>query len=257
MKKVRAKKHLGQHFLKDQNIARKIADAISFNDTYNKVLEIGPGMGVLTQYLIERDKDLTVVELDSESVLYLQENFPAEKLTIIEGDFLKIKWPEEMKEPFALIGNFPYNISSQIIFKVLEHREFIPEMAGMFQREVARRLSSPPGIKDYGILTVLLNAYYKVDYLFTVNEGVFQPPPKVKSGVIRLTRLDAEPDVEYSILAEVVKSGFGQRRKKLSNALKPFNLAETPVAHYLEKRAEQLTVDNFIEIAKYVASTRE
>ena len=193
MSKVRAKKHLGQHFLTDKNIAAKIAMSLQPAGRYREVLEIGPGMGVLTEFLLQRtDIDLTVVEVDSESVVYLNEHFPQLKGKIIEGDFLRLDMSPYFKEKFAIIGNFPYNISSQILFRVLELRNQIPEVAGMFQKEVAVRIAAGPGTKDYGILSVLLQAFYSIEYLFTVPETVFSPPPKVKSGVIRLNRNQRE-----------------------------------------------------------------
>ena len=174
MGKVRAKKHLGQHFLNDLNIAQKIADSLQYQ-AYKQVLEIGPGMGVLTQFLLKKDNEVFVIEIDTESVVYLKTHFPQLNNHIIKGDFLKLPLNEIFKEPFALIGNFPYNISSQILFKALEHKDIIPEIVGMFQKEVAERVASQPGNKNYGIISVLLQAYYDIEYLFTVNEEVFTP----------------------------------------------------------------------------------
>ena len=251
MGKVRAKKHLGQHFLNDLNIAQKIADCLQ-RQAYKQVLEIGPGMGVLTQFLLQKDSEVFVIEIDTESVVYLKTHFPQLNNHIIEGDFLKLPLNEIFKEPFALIGNFPYNISSQILFKALEHRDIIPEIAGMFQKEVAERVASQPGNKNYGIISVLLQAYYDIEYLFTVNEDVFTPPPKVKSGVIRLIRKENQTlDCDEKLFKRVVKTAFNQRRKTLRNALKSITLVDEKKAKpYLSLRAEQLSVDDFIQLTQ-------
>lgn len=251
MAKVKAKKHLGQHFLTDLSIARDIADSLSLNG-YKKVLEIGPGMGVLTQFLLERETETFVIEIDSESVNYLQAHFPALENHIIEGDFLKLPVNQIFEEPFALIGNFPYNISSQILFKALEHKDQIPEMAGMFQKEVAERVASKPGKKAYGIISVLLQTYYDIEYLFTVDEHVFNPPPKVKSGVIRLKRngVNKLPCSE-KLYTRVIKTAFSQRRKTLRNALKSLTLVDAKKAEpFLGLRAEQLSVEDFIQLTQ-------
>ena len=251
MGKVRAKKHLGQHFLNDLNIAQKIADSLQ-KQAYKQVLEIGPGMGVLTQFLLQKDSEVFVIEIDTESVVYLKTHFPQLNNHIIEGDFLKLPLNEIFKEPFALIGNFPYNISSQILFKALEHKDIIPEIAGMFQKEVAERVASQPGNKNYGIISVLLQAYYDIEYLFTVNEDVFTPPPKVKSGVIRLIRKENQTlDCDEKLFKRVVKTAFNQRRKTLRNALKSITLVDEKKAEpYLGLRAEQLSVDDFIQLTQ-------
>ncbi len=251
MRKVRAKKHLGQHFLNDLNIAQKIADSLQ-KQAYKQVLEIGPGMGVLTQFLLQKDSEVFVIEIDTESVVYLKTHFPQLNNHIIEGDFLKLPLNEIFKEPFALIGNFPYNISSQILFKALEHKDIIPEIAGMFQKEVAERVASQPGNKNYGIISVLLQAYYDIEYLFTVNEDVFTPPPKVKSGVIRLIRKENQTlDCDEKLFKRVVKTAFNQRRKTLRNALKSITLVDEKKAEpYLGLRAEQLSVDDFIQLTQ-------
>ena len=251
MGKVRAKKHLGQHFLNDLNIAQKIADSLQHQE-YKQVLEIGPGMGVLTQFLLQKDNEVFVIEIDTESVVYLKTHFPQLNNHIIEGDFLKLPLNEIFKEPFALIGNFPYNISSQILFKALEHKDIIAEIAGMFQKEVAERLASQPGNKNYGIISVLLQAYYDVEYLFTVNEDVFTPPPKVKSGVIRLIRKENQTlDCDEKLFRRVVKTAFNQRRKTLRNALKSITLVDENKAEpYLGLRAENLSVDDFIQLTQ-------
>ena len=244
---VRAKKHLGQHFLTDQNIARNIVDSLSF-EGYKKVLEVGPGMGVLTKFLLEKDSEIYVAEIDQESIVYLKKHYPKLEEQHFVGDFLKINIPEVFGEELAVIGNFPYNISSQILFKIIDNFQFVPEMSGMFQKEVAERTAAKPRTKDYGILSVLVQAYYDVEYLFTVHENVFNPPPKVKSGVIRMTRNLKEGLAGNEVLfKQIVKAGFGQRRKKLSNSLKVLNIPEALQNHpFLEKRAEELSVQDFI-----------
>lgn len=249
MSKVRAKKHLGQHFLKDLGIARDIAHSLSLNN-YSKVLEVGPGMGVLTQFLIPLDAETFVIEIDKESVSYLKKHYPELDNHLIEGDFLKLPLQEIFKEPIAIIGNFPYNISSQILFKAIDHKDLIPEIVGMFQKEVAERVVSPPGSKKYGIISVLLQCYYNVEYLFTVDETVFDPPPKVKSAVIRLRRNDRDKlECDEKKFVQVVKTAFGQRRKTLRNALKSLNLVdENTASKYLSLRAEQLSVEDFINL---------
>lgn len=247
---VQAKKHLGQHFLNDKNIAGKIADALS--DSEIPVLEIGPGTGVLTAFLRERPAPLKVIEIDSESVEYLHATYP--DLEVLEADFLKWHPYGHFEDQFRVIGNFPYNISSQILFKVLQHRDKVPECAGMFQKEVAERVAEKPGTKQYGILSVLCQAFYDITYLFTVPEHVFTPPPKVKSGVIKLVRKeDFSLPCNEKLFFTVVKTGFNQRRKTLRNALKSLNVAmneETEVL--LTKRAEQLTVEDFVILTRNV-----
>ena len=244
---VKAKKHLGQHFLTDENIAKKIVDGLSF-ENYHKVLEVGPGMGVLTKYLLEKDAEIFVAEIDAESVDYLKKNYPKLHENHFTGDFLKINIEEVFGEQAAVIGNFPYNISSQILFKIIDYYGQIPEMVGMFQKEVAERTAAVPRTKDYGILSVLVQALYDVKYLFTVHENVFNPPPKVKSGVIKLTRNPKEGLQGNEVLfKQIVKAGFNQRRKKLSNALKVLNIPENLKTHpFLDKRAEELSVEDFI-----------
>ena len=244
---VRAKKHLGQHFLTDQNIARNIVDSLSF-EGYKKVLEAGPGMGVLTKFLLEKDSEIYVAEIDQESIVYLKKHYPKLEEQHFVGDFLKINIPEVFNEELAVIGNFPYNISSQILFKIIDNFQFVPEMSGMFQKEVAERTAAKPRTKDYGILSVLVQAYYDVEYLFTVHENVFNPPPKVKSGVIRMTRNQKDGLAGNEVLfKQIVKAGFGQRRKKMSNALKILGIPENMKSHpFLDIRAEELSVADFI-----------
>ena len=249
MKNVRAKKHLGQHFLNDEQIAFDITNLLS--DGAKNVVEIGPGMGVLTQYLVKKDCKTEVVEIDRESVFYLRLNYP--DLEIHEGDFLQLDLEKQYLYNFSLIGNFPYNISSQILFKAFENRDQIPEVVGMFQKEVAERIACKKG-KKRGILSVFLQAFYDVEYCFTVDEHVFNPPPKVKSGVIKLVRNSRkELTVDEKKFKRVVKAGYNQRRKTLKNAMKLFELInENEIADLLALRAEQLSVDDFIKLTNHV-----
>jgi len=251
---VRPKKHLGQHFLTDKNIAAKIAGCLTGN--YPVVCELGPGTGILTHALLEREEisTLKLVEIDSESVDYLNTHFSDKRLEIIESDFLKYKLPKISTEPFALIGNFPYNISSQIFFKALSNRDLIPEIAGMIQKEVAERMIASPGNKTYGILSILMQTWYDIEYCFTVNENVFFPPPKVKSAVIRMTRnSNTHLDCDEKLLITVVKTAFNQRRKTMRNSLKTLlndSIKSDPV---FDKRPEQLSVSEFIELTNLIA----
>jgi 16S rRNA (adenine1518-N6/adenine1519-N6)-dimethyltransferase len=257
MKGVRAKKHLGQHFLKDTNIAKKIVDSLSGHHSYQKLLEIGPGTGVLSDFLIEKaGYDLLFMDVDKESIDYLQNQYPEYKEKIIKEDFLRIDLGRYYQEPFGIIGNFPYNISSQIFFKVLEYRNQIPEVVGMIQKEVAERIASKEGNKTYGILSVLLQAYYDVEYLFSVPPNVFNPPPKVTSAVLRLRRNDTKTlACDEKLFFRVVKQGFNNRRKTLRNALKTFDLStEIKSLDLLDKRAEQLTVNDFVELTNHIAN---
>lgn len=244
--KVRAKKHLGQHFLKDLSIAKSITDALS-GEGYSNIVEVGPGMGVLTQYLLTKDFITHVIELDRESVSYLQAEYPQLSQRIYSTDFLKLNLETITDQSFALIGNFPYNISSQILFKALDYKDQIPEIVGMFQKEVGERVASGPGNKKYGIISVLLQAYYNIEYLFTVDEHVFDPPPKVKSGVIRLRRNDEKKlECNEKFFKQVVKQAFSQRRKTLRNALKPLIGKSGFNDAILELRAERLSVKDFV-----------
>ena len=253
MQQVRAKKHLGQHFLRDKEIARRIAESLSLCEG-TRVLEIGPGTGVLTQYLLENPQiNLTAVEIDRESVAYLASHYP--QLKVIEGDFLKMDLQDIYPDKFSIIGNFPYNISSQIFFKVLDNRHRVPEVVCMIQKEVAERIASRPGNKTYGILSVLMQAFYTTDYLFTVHEHVFDPPPKVKSAVIRFTRNEVQKlDCDEKLFRTVVKTAFNQRRKTLRNSLKPLVEKENPMFAdpLFDKRPEQLDVQSFIELTNRV-----
>lgn len=253
MNEVRAKKFLGQHFLTDEGIARRIVESLA--PETRRVLEIGPGMGVLTKYLIARENtDFHVVEIDRESVAWLHEHYPT--LDVIEGDFLKYELNSLFHDSFAIIGNFPYNISSQILFKVFDNRERVNEVVGMFQKEVAERVAAGPGSKTYGILSVLLSAFYNIEYLFTVPEHVFNPPPKVKSAVIRLTRNEVTSlDCDEKRFTQVVKAGFNQRRKTLRNALRQLGTPlDTVPDTLLAQRAEQLSVEDFVTITKAIES---
>ncbi len=261
MPEVRAKKALGQHFLTDLNIARKICDSLTerADGDPEAVLEVGCGMGVLTQYLLQRG-DITTygAEIDSESVEYLNVHYPDFTPRLIEGDFLKMNLQERFPDGVRVIGNFPYNISSQIFFKIIENRDLVPQCVGMIQKEVAVRIAEPPGSKEYGILSVLLQAWYDIEYLFTVSEKVFNPPPKVKSAVIRLRRNGTTKlGCDETLFVKVVKASFGQRRKMLRNSLKAafgnFGGAEHPL---FTTRAEQLSVAQFVELTNWVAEHR-
>lgn len=253
---VKAKKFLGQHFLKDLDIARRIADTLDdFPDV--PVIEVGPGMGVLTQYLIEKEKELTVVELDRDSVPYLNEHYPALRGHIIEDDFLKLDLLKIYNSQFCVIGNYPYNISSQIFFKVLDYKNRIPCCSGMLQKEVAERIAAKPGGKTYGILSVLLQAWYDIEYLFTVSEKVFDPPPKVKSAVVKLVRNKRQSlDCDEKLFKTVIKTGFNQRRKTLRNSMKPL-LGKDCDAYtdpIFNERPERLSVADFERLTNIVAA---
>jgi 16S rRNA (adenine1518-N6/adenine1519-N6)-dimethyltransferase len=258
MEQVRAKKSLGQHFLKDLNIARKIAQSVETGN-FQKVLEIGPGMGVLTQYLLERTEFETwAVEIDTESVAYLNTHFPQLENRLISGDFLRLSAESYPEGNFAVAGNFPYNISSPIFFKILEHRNRIPQVVCMLQKEVAVRLAASHGSKDYGILSVLLQTFYDIEYLFTVNENVFSPPPKVKSGVIRLKRNTRESlPCDEKFFFTVVKTAFNQRRKTLNNNLKPLGIPFPEGHPFAGLRVEQLSVADFIQLAADLETERK
>ena len=262
---VKAKKHLGQHFLKDESVAEKIAQTLSL-DGYSNVIEIGPGMGVLTKHLLQRDLDLVAMDLDEESIVYLNHSFPLEhadilknnnRLNIIEADFLQFDLTQLYgDEQFAITGNFPYNISSQIVFKMLEMRNQVPEFSGMFQKEVAKRICEGPGNKTYGILSVFVQAYYDAEYLFTVPPSVFDPPPKVDSGVLRLTRKkELNLPCDERLFFKVVKTAFNQRRKTLRNSLKIFNLSDNLKEDTIfDQRPEQLSVADFITLTQKIAN---
>ena len=251
---VRPKKHLGQHFLNDLNIAQNIAGALTGVD-YQDVLEVGPGMGVLTQYLLQTKHSIHAIELDVESVDYLKTNFAKLEPNLVFGDFLKCNLAKDFPSPLAIIGNFPYNISSQILFKTIENRNQILEFVGMFQKEVAERICEPPGSKAYGILSVLTQSFYDTEYLFNVNRFVFDPPPKVASAVLRLRRKETiDLNCDERLYFRVVKTAFQQRRKTLRNSLKTFslptNLKEDTI---FGQRPEQLGVSDFVRITNLIA----
>lgn len=250
---VKPKKHLGQHFLTDLSIAERIAQSIEQDESFNKILEIGPGTGVLTQFLLDQPQELTVVDVDGESIEYLNTNFESLKGRIIHGDFLKAPLQDWFDEPFCVAGNFPYNISSQILFKVLDYKDQIPQVVGMFQKEVAERIAAGPGSKTYGVISVLLQAFYEIEYLFTVHENVFNPPPKVKSGVIRLKRnAKSKLDCNEKLFKTVVKNTFNQRRKTIRNSIKPVLNGATFDHELLSKRPEQLGIEQFVELTQTV-----
>lgn len=258
MNNVRAKKHLGQHFLKDQQIAERIANSLTGHGGYRNILEIGPGTGVLTQFLLTQDYQIWAIEVDKESIAYLKVHFPSISNRVFEADFLNFHFLEKTGSPLAVIGNFPYNISSQIFFTILENKNEVPEIVGMVQKEVAERIASPPGSKVYGILSVLLQAYYDIEYLFTVEPHVFSPPPKVRSGVIRLKRNDIQSlACDEVLFKQVVKAGFQQRRKTLRNALKVMQLPEELVKEdVFSRRAETLSVQEFITLTSSIEKAR-
>jgi 16S rRNA (adenine1518-N6/adenine1519-N6)-dimethyltransferase len=252
MQSVRAKKGLGQHFLRDKNIAQKIVKSL-ISGQYRTLIEVGPGTGVLTQYLLDSNtEDFLAVELDKESMDYLKEHYPENERQFIQADFLKFSFGG-LQTPIAIIGNFPYFISSQIFFKILENRQKVSQVICMIQKEVAERIAAPPGSKTYGILSVLLQAYFSIEYLFTVNEKCFVPPPKVKSGVIRLSRNNtAELDCNPELFFRVVKTGFNQRRKVLRNSLQPLELLLPLESELMTKRPEQLPVQQFVELTRLI-----
>lgn len=255
MGNVRPKKFLGQHFLTDLGIAEDIVNALTHKGSYPTLLEIGPGMGVLTDFLLKKNQFQTyMIDIDRDAIKYLMEKYPDHADKIISGDFLKMNLNDLFEDKIGIIGNFPYNISSQIFFKMLDNRNQVEELVGMLQKEVADRIVSGPGNKTYGILSVLLQAFYEIEYLFTVEAHVFNPPPKVRSAVIRLTRNKVESlGCDEALFRTVVKQGFQNRRKTLRNALKRINLTEQirnlPV---LDKRAEQLSVSEFIDLTKKI-----
>ncbi len=261
---IKAKKHLGQHFLKDEKIAQQIGETLSFKG-YDNVIEIGPGTGVLTKYLLTQDINLVAMDLDKESIVYLNHNFPLEhakiiqknsRFTVLEADFLKYDLKQHYGDKqFAITGNFPYNISTQIVFKMLQFKDQVPEFSGMFQKEVAQRICEKEGNKTYGILSVLVQAFYEAEYLFTVPPEVFDPPPKVQSGVLRLTRKDDfKLKCDEKLLFRVVKLAFNQRRKTLRNSLKSFDLSDNLKEDSIfDRRPEQMAVNDFISLTKRIA----
>jgi 16S rRNA (adenine1518-N6/adenine1519-N6)-dimethyltransferase len=253
MEKVKPKKHLGQHFLIDLSIAERIAAQVTGHGGVKQLLEIGPGMGVLTDYLLKGDLDVNLIEIDRESIAYLHQKYPKLQDKVIEGDFLKFDFSTVFTTPFAVVGNFPYNISSQILFRCIEYKDHIPEIMGMFQREVAQRVAEKPGTKTYGILSVLLQAYYDIEYCFTVDEHVFDPPPKVKSGVIRCTRNEREKlPCDEKLFKQIVKMSFNQRRKTIRNSIKALLPANYPENEMLQLRPERLGVEEFIALTQWI-----
>ncbi|MBP3942334.1 16S rRNA (adenine(1518)-N(6)/adenine(1519)-N(6))-dimethyltransferase RsmA [Sphingobacteriaceae bacterium WQ 2009] len=257
MSSVRAKKHLGQHFLNDKNAAQRIVEALDPSLGFKQVLEVGPGMGVLSDFLLLKEDYLTwLIDIDDESIDYLADKYPQLGERLIHGDFLNLDFGKYFGEQMAIIGNFPYNISSQILFKILEERDRVVQMTGMFQKEVAERCVAKPGSKEYGILSVFLQAYYHVEYLFTVKAGAFNPPPKVLSGVMRMTRnTTTSLDCDEKLFWRVVKAGFNQRRKTLRNSLSAVvpkdKMSDNPL---YELRAERLTVADFVALTKEISS---
>lgn len=253
--KLKAKKSYGQHFLNSERISRKIADSLLLTDQYDTVLEVGPGKGMLTQFLLEKPYQLIVVEADEDMVLYLYRNFAALRENIVSANFLKVPLDKLMQnQPFALIGNFPYNISSQILFKLLTYKNLIPELVGMFQKEVAERVVAPPGSKTYGVISVLVQAFYEGEYLFTVDKKKFNPPPKVQSAVIRLTRKPSlELGCDEKLFKRVVKQAFSQRRKMLRNTMKTF-IKGDEILHdaFFEKRPEQLSLSDYVQLTQII-----
>jgi 16S rRNA (adenine1518-N6/adenine1519-N6)-dimethyltransferase len=267
MSLVRAKKHLGQHFLTDKNIAAKIVGSLLRGvpsgklavGSYSQVLEVGPGMGILSDFLLQRtDIETYLIDIDTESYEFLQKKYPQLGERLINDDFLEMDFGRVFQGQFGIIGNFPYNISSQILFKVLDNREKVMEVVGMFQKEVAERCTAKPGSKEYGILSVFLQAYYKVEYLFTVKAGVFNPPPKVLSAVIRLTRNETEKlDCDEKLFWQVVKAGFNQRRKTLRNAVSSLiNKEKMTNEPLLDLRAERLSVGDFVGLTNKIVANR-
>jgi 16S rRNA (adenine1518-N6/adenine1519-N6)-dimethyltransferase len=256
---VRAKKHLGQHFLTDKNIAEKIVNSLRPDNRYKQVLEVGPGMGILSDFLLQKpDYETFLIDIDKESFEFLEKKYPQLGSRLINDDFLEMDFDSRFSNPFAIIGNFPYNISSQILFKVLDNRSKVIEVVGMFQKEVAERCAAKPGSKEYGILSVFLQAYYKVEYLFTVKAGVFNPPPKVLSAVIRLTRNETtQLECDEKLFWQLVKAGFNQRRKTLRNAISAVipkeKITDDPM---LDLRAERLSVADFVTLTKKVSAER-
>jgi len=256
---VRAKKHLGQHFLNDKNAAQRIADALDTSLDFTQVLEVGPGMGVLSDFLLQKeDYETFLIDVDDESIEYLADKYPQLGDRLIHGDFLQLDFSKYFGEKMAVIGNYPYNISSQILFKILEERDRVVQMAGMFQKEVAERCVAKPGSKEYGILSVFLQAYYDVEYLFTVKAGAFNPPPKVLSGVMRMTRNTVtDLGCDESLFWKVVKAGFNQRRKTLRNSLSGViskdKMTDNPL---YELRAERLTVQDFVALTNEITNAK-
>ncbi len=257
MEYVKAKKYLGQHFLNDENIAHQIVQAFIDTCTTKDVLEVGPGMGVLTKYLLANNALNTwAIDIDKESITWLQEHIPQIKNRLLQGDFLQINFADYFKNEFSLIGNFPYNISSQIVFRLIDCKEQIPLMVGMFQKEVAERLCAKPRTKDYGILSIITQAFFNVEYLITVPEHVFTPAPKVKSAVVRFTRKNKALACDEKKFRQVVKTAFNQRRKKLRNSLSSFGISDDILINFIDKRAEELSVDDFVSLTNIIEANK-
>ena len=257
---MKAKKSYGQHFLNNEQIASDIAAGLILSQTYDRILEVGPGKGMLTKYLLQRECELLVVEADRDMITYLNKHFPELEGRIISQDFLRFKPAEHLGEaPFALIGNYPYNISSQILFWMLRYKEQVPEMVGMFQKEVAERIIAKPGNKSYGVISVLIQAYYEGEYLFTVDRSNFNPPPKVQSGVIRLIRKELkELNYDENLFTRIVKQAFSQRRKMLRNTMKAFIKGDALLQEpFFQQRPEQLSLDDFIDLTKKISKILE
>ncbi len=256
---MRAKKSYGQHFLTNEEYAQRIADALVLTDQYDNVLEIGPGKGMLTKYLIDKPYHLKVVESDKDMVAYLKEHYPSLANDIVSANFLSLRGDEYFNAPFAMIGNYPYNISSQILMKAVEYRQLVPELVGMFQKEVAERVVAGPGNKTYGVIGILVQAFFECSYLFTVSKHHFNPPPKVESAVIRLERRDTPlvSDELWPIFRQTVKVTFGQRRKMLRNTLKPLLSVEELKDPFYQSRPEQVSVPELVEIARKVKAFRD
>ena len=256
---IKAKKSFGQHFLTSEPIAQRIAESLQKTSEYKKVLEVGPGKGILTKFLLDKPYELVAVEADVDMVTYLKQFFPSLEGRVVEADFLKLRLDEVMgADSFGLIGNFPYNISSQILFKMIDYRAQIPELVGMFQREMAERVIAPPGSKTYGVISVLVQAFYKGEYLFSVKPGSFSPPPKVQSAVIRLVRKDPYVlDCDERLFRRIVKQSFNQRRKMLRNTLKPLFPEEILKEEFFQQRPEVLSVEDFVQLAKRIEALQK
>lgn len=253
---VKPKKHLGQHFITDFSVCEKISEAITFHESYNKLLEVGPGTGAVTQYLLKLDATLKVAEVDRESIKYLNEHYP--DLEVLDLDILKADLDELYNDQFGIVGNFPYHISTQIMFTVLQYKHVIPEVVGMFQKEVAQRICEPPGKKTYGILSVLIQAFYEAEYLYTIGPEVFDPPPKIDSGILRLRRrTNFKLDCDEKLFFQIVKMAFNQRRKTISNSLAAYNVRACLTPELLKDRPEQLNVEQFVTITNLISNSQE
>lgn len=253
---VKPKKHLGQHFITDFSVCEKISEAITFHESYKHLLEVGPGTGAVTRFLLEVDASLKVAEVDTDSIKYLNEHYP--DLEVLNQDILKADLDELYNEQVGIVGNFPYHISTQIMFTVLKYKHLIPEVVGMFQKEVAQRICEPPGKKTYGILSVLIQAFYEAEYLYTIGPEVFDPPPKIDSGILRLKRRENFIlDCDEKLFFQVVKMAFNQRRKTISNSLASYNVRECLTPELLKDRPEKLSVEQFVTITNLISNSRD